>query len=165
MGKIIVARDPDMDDRWCLVIRASCGTTVRVAHPGLRRGAMYGAAVIAVLLHLVASVPIGRRSDEAHAHDLVDGRPLTASERARSGQPRSSSLRRGMRDLERIWPDLVLPVQVLRCTPTTPVRCEPAGARLPQPQPRCGGCSVVPTRPHRRSLPQPSPAICRSLAR
>lgn len=113
---------PVVDDDGVLVVRwvravgrrfwcPSCGTTVRVAHPGLRRGAMYGAAVIAALLHLVASVPIGRGRDEAHAHDLVHGRPLPASERARSGPPRWSSLRRWLRDLERIWPDLVLPVQ------------------------------------------------------
>lgn len=91
---------------WC----PACGTTVRVAHPGLRRGAAYGAAVIAALLYVVAPGPLGRAHDDAHAHRLAHGRPLPTSERARSGPPRWSSLRRWLRNLERIWPALVLPV-------------------------------------------------------
>lgn len=91
---------------WC----PSCGTTVRVAHAGLRRGATFGAAVIASLLHVVAPVPFGGGRDDAHAHHLAYGRSLPISERARSGPPRWSSLRRWLRDLEQLWPALVLPV-------------------------------------------------------
>jgi len=90
---------------WCPV----CGTTVRVAHAGLRCGALYGSAVIAALLHLVAAVPFGQGRDDGHAHHLVHGRPLPASERARSGSPRWSSLRCWLRELARLWPALALP--------------------------------------------------------
>jgi hypothetical protein len=72
---------------------------------------MYGAAVIAALLHVVAPAPVGHGRDEAHAHHLVHSGPLPISERARSGPPRWSSLRRWVRDLEQIWPTLVLPVE------------------------------------------------------
>lgn len=92
---------------WC----PSCGTTVRVAHAGLRRGATYGAAVIVALLHVVAPVPVGGGRDDTHAHDLVHGLPLPTSERARSGPPRWSSLRRWLRNLEQLWPALVLPIE------------------------------------------------------
>jgi hypothetical protein len=112
---------PVVDDRGALVIRwvravgrrfwcPVCGTTVRAAHPGLRRGASYGAAVIAALLYVVAPVPLGCGRDDAHAHGLAHGRPLPLSERARSGPPRWSSLRRWLRDLEQVWPALVLPI-------------------------------------------------------
>jgi hypothetical protein len=90
---------------WCPI----CGTNARVAHAGLRRGAQYGAAIIAALLHVVAAAPLGQGRDEAHAHQLVHGLLLPPSERARSGRPRWSSLRRWCRDLARIWPSLVLP--------------------------------------------------------
>lgn len=90
---------------WC----PACHTTVRVAHPGLRRGATFGAAIVAALLHIVAPVPIGDGRDEAHAHHLVHGKQLPASELARAGRPRWTSIRRWTRDLERIWPSLVLP--------------------------------------------------------
>lgn len=90
---------------WC----PSCGTTVRVAHAGLRRGATYGAALIAALLHVVAPRPVGAGRDEAHAYALVHGRTLPPSERARAGRPRWSSLRRWLRDLPQLWPSLALP--------------------------------------------------------
>jgi hypothetical protein len=90
---------------WC----PSCGTTVRVTHAGLRRGATFGAAVIAALLHVVAPVRVGGGRDDEHAHRLTHGRPLPISERARSGMPRWSSLRRWLGGLEQIWPALVLP--------------------------------------------------------
>lgn len=90
---------------WCPVCRA----TVRVAHAGLRRGATYGAAVIALLLHVVAPAPVGAGSAQACAYELVHGRPLPLSERARSGRGRWASLDRWLRDVDRIWPSLALP--------------------------------------------------------
>jgi hypothetical protein len=90
---------------WC----PTCRTTVRVAHPGLRHGATFGAAIIAALLHVIAPGPIGAGRDHTHAHQLVHGRRLPLSEYARSGQPRWSSVCRWIRGLETIWPALVLP--------------------------------------------------------
>lgn len=90
---------------WCPV----CGTTTRVAHPGLRRGAVYGAAIIAALLHVVAPAPLGGGRDDRHAHELVHGMPLPSAELVRSGRPRWCSLRRWLRELEATWPALVLP--------------------------------------------------------
>jgi hypothetical protein len=90
---------------WC----PTCGTTVRVAHRGLRRGATYGAAIIAALLHVVGIVPFGQGRDDTYAHDLVTGLPLPASERVRSGRPRWSSLRRWRRGLDGLWPTVALP--------------------------------------------------------
>lgn len=90
---------------WCPV----CGTTTRVAHAGLRRGATFGTAIIAALLRAIASVPFGEGHDEAHTHQLVHGKPLPAAERARSGRPRWSSIRRWLKALEQIWPALTLP--------------------------------------------------------
>jgi hypothetical protein len=90
---------------WC----PTCGTTVRVAHPGLRRGATFGQAILAALLRVVAPIPVGEGRDEAHAHHLVHGKPLPASELARAGRPRWTSIRRWIRALEQIWPALPLP--------------------------------------------------------
>ena len=90
---------------WCPI----CSANVRVAHAGLRHGAMFGAALIAAILYVVAPIPIGAGHDDTHAHQLVHGTPLPLSERARPGRPRWSSLRRWVRDLEKIWPALVLP--------------------------------------------------------
>lgn len=94
---------------WCPV----CSTTVRVSHPGLRRGATFGAALIALLLYVVTPRPIGAGSDHEEAHQLVHHQPLPSSERARSGSPRWTSLSRWQRDLERIWPGVVLPAGTL----------------------------------------------------
>lgn len=90
---------------WC----PSCRTTVRVPHAGLRRGALFGSAIIAALLHVVAAVPFGQGADDNHAHQLVHGRPLPVSELARAGNPRWSSLRRWLRGLDDLWPAVALP--------------------------------------------------------
>jgi len=90
---------------WC----PDCGTTVRVAHAGFRRGATFGLQLIAALLRVIAAAPIGAGRDDAHAHDLVHGRPLPVSERARSGRPRWTQLRRWLTDLDALWPSVALP--------------------------------------------------------
>ncbi len=91
---------------WCPV----CRSTVAICHPGLRRGATYGVAVIVALLHVITPLPLGAGGDDAGAYALVHRRKLPASERARSGRPRWSSLRRWLRDLEKLWPSLVFPL-------------------------------------------------------
>jgi hypothetical protein len=91
---------------WC----PSCQTTASVHHPGLRHGAVFGAAVIAALLYVIALRPLGAGGDDAVAYELVYRRKLPASERARPGRPRWSSLRRWLRDLEKLWPSLVFPL-------------------------------------------------------
>jgi hypothetical protein len=90
---------------WC----PACRATVRVAHPGLRRGARFGAALIAALLRVIAARPFGEGSDDADAHQRVHGRPLPLSERVRGGRPRWAALRRWARAPERIWTHLALP--------------------------------------------------------
>ncbi len=110
----IVHDDGDLEVVWVIAVGRrywcpTCGTTKRIAHAGLRAGAIYGAALIAALLHVVASAPFGLGKDDAHAHDLATGRPLPSSERARTGTPRWSSLRRWCRDLALLWPTLALP--------------------------------------------------------
>lgn len=52
---------------------------------------------------------MGQGHDDAHAHQLVHGRPLPFSERARSGRPRWSSLRRWLGALGALWPTVALP--------------------------------------------------------
>jgi hypothetical protein len=86
-----------------------CRATVRTSHPGLRRGALFGAATIAALLHLMAGAPIGAGWSHADIFDLVSQHQLPASERARSGSPRWWSLRRWVRSLSTIWPTFALP--------------------------------------------------------
>jgi hypothetical protein len=54
-------------------------------------------------------VPLGQGRTHAHAHWLVHGRPLPASERARTGSPRWYSLHRWLRRLSQIWPSVALP--------------------------------------------------------
>ena len=90
---------------WCPI----CATTVRVAHAGLRPGATYSAAAILAVLLVIASPPVGAGQTEVHAHELVRGCRLPVSERARTGQPRWTSVRRWVRDLEQMWPCRVLP--------------------------------------------------------
>lgn len=87
----------------------TCKATQRVSHPGVRRGALYSVAAVAVLLHVVAARPFGAGNSEEEAFFLAQHRKLPFSERARPGCPRWTSIRRWLGDLERIWPNLALP--------------------------------------------------------
>ena len=87
----------------------ACGKKVRVAHPGVQTRGLYAVPAIAALLHVVAAVPFGRGSDDSEAYQLARGDSLPASERARSGRPRWTTLRRWMRSLHLLWAAQPLP--------------------------------------------------------
>jgi len=90
---------------WC----PRCGVSCRVAQPGLSPRVTFGAAVATALLLFVAAKPLGHGGTHSAAHQLVYGEPLPASERARTGVPRWSSLLRWVRGPETRWPRLRLP--------------------------------------------------------
>lgn len=85
---------------WC----PSCHAHHRVAHPGLERGMTYAVAAVVALLRAVVGPPIGGGMTEAEAFRLARGRDLSVSERARSGRPRWSSLRRWAAHLDVLFP-------------------------------------------------------------
>lgn len=100
--------------RWLVVVGRrfrcpECLSTRRVTHPGLRHGATYGSAMVAALLYVVASSPLGQGLDHNDAFRLVHDRDLPISERARSGRARWSSIRRWLRSPQRIWPAMAVP--------------------------------------------------------
>ena len=91
---------------WCPVCHHGC----LVGHPGIVPRLRTSIAAVAAAVRAAAAPPLGEGLSEIDIQRRIQGHPGTVpiSERARSGEPRWTALRRWVARLERWWPTLVL---------------------------------------------------------